>query len=136
MWFGPVRTTRPATTGIATEENAMKTIALIAAGLLAGSGLAHAEDATTVVGSPLVAHVPYQPSDLVTAHGVRELRGRVRNAAHELCQPSEQSFMATFNALNCLRPTLRDAFAQVDSAVARSRSGQQANAGSISVLAR
>jgi UrcA family protein len=115
----------------------MKYIALIATGLLAGSGIAHAEDATTVVASPLVAHVPYQPSDLATAHGVRELRGRVRNAAHELCQPSDETFIATFNEMNCLRPTLRDAFAQVDSAAARWQSDAQASAaGSIAVRVR
>jgi UrcA family protein len=114
----------------------MKTIALIAAGLLAGSGLAHAEDATTVVGSPFVAHVPYQPSDLATDQGVRKLRSRVHAAALEVCQPSEDAFSPTYNQINCLSPTLRDAFAQLDSAVARSRSGEQASAGSISVLAR
>ena len=115
----------------------MKTIALIAAGLLAGSGLAHAEDATTVVGSPspFVTRVPYQPSDLATDQGVRELRSRVRNAAFELCQPSKDAWV-TYNQLNCLAPTLRDALAQVDSAVTRSRSGEQASAGSISVFAR
>jgi hypothetical protein len=59
----------------------------------------------------------------------------VRNAAFELCQPSKDAWV-TYNQLNCLSPTLRDAFAQVDSAVARSRSGQQASVGSISVLAR
>ena len=111
----------------------MKTIALIATGLLAGSGLAHAEDATTVVGSPFVTRVHYQPSDLATVQGIRELRGRVHNAALELCQPSEDAFMGNYRQLNCLAPTLRDAYAQVDSAVARSRSGEQASAGSISV---
>jgi UrcA family protein len=113
----------------------MKTIALIAAGLLASSGLAHAEDATTVVGSPFVARVHYQPSELATAQGIRELRGRVHNAAFELCQPSKDAWV-TYNEVNCLAPTLRDAYAQVDSAVARSRSGEQASAGSISVRVR
>jgi UrcA family protein len=135
MWFGPSKPPHPATTGIATEEKTMKAIALIAAGLLAGSGLAHAEDATTVVGSPRVTRVPYQPSDLATDQGVRELRSRVRNAAFELCQPSQDTWV-TYNQLNCLAPTLRDAIAQVDSAVAHQRSGEQASAGSISVLAR
>jgi UrcA family protein len=114
----------------------MKNIAWIAAGLLAGSGLAHAEDATTVVGSPVVVRVPYQASDLATGQGIRALRGRVRNVAHELCQPSEDTFMLTFNELNCLTPTLHDAFAQVDSVAARWRSGVQASAGSISIRVR
>jgi UrcA family protein len=115
----------------------MKITASIAAVLFVSSGLAHAEEATTVVGSSaIVEHVPYQPSELATDQGVRKLRSRVHAAALEVCQPSEVAFSPTYNQINCLSPTLRDAIAQVDSAVAHSRSGEQASAGSISVRVR
>ena len=114
----------------------MKTIALIAAGLLAGSGLAHAEEATTVVGpSPLVERVPYQPSELATDSGIHDLRMRVFRAAVRVCETPE-TFMGPLSSTFCVDPVRRDALAQVDSAVARRRSGAQANAGSILVRVR
>jgi UrcA family protein len=137
MWLGPVETTHSATTGIVTEEKAMKTIALIAAVLLAGSGLAHAEDATTVVGtSPIVEHVPYQPSELASEHGIRDLRKRVRLATFRVCAPVPDDFIVGFDLHNCTGPTLHSAYAQVDRAAADWRNGKQASAGSIAVRVR
>jgi UrcA family protein len=137
-WFGSESGPNDdAQMGVITEETAMKAIALIAAGLLAGSGLAHAEDTTTtVVGSPFVANVPYQPSDLATESGVRELRFRVRQAAYRVCQPSWDAFRPISVEQNCFGPTVRGALVQVDQAVTRWRSGAQASAGSITIRAR
>jgi UrcA family protein len=114
----------------------MKTIALIAAGLVASSGLAHAEDATTVVGSPFVANVPYRASDLATESGVRALQIRVRRAAYRLCQPSDDAFRPISVEMNCFGPTVRGALGQVDQVVARERSATQASAGHITIRAR
>jgi UrcA family protein len=125
------------TTGSVTEEKAMKTIALIAAGLLASSGFAHAENARTVLGaSAIVERVPYQPSELASEHGIRDLRNRVRLATIHVCGPLHEDFIAGFNLLNCTRPTLHSAYAQVDRAVADRRNGAQASAGSIAVRVR
>jgi UrcA family protein len=114
----------------------MKTIALIAAGLLAGSGLAHAEDVTTVYASPSVARVSYRASDLATESGVRDLRLRVRRAAYHVCQPSDDAFRPISVELNCFRPTVRDALVQVDQAVARWQNSTQASADRITIWAR
>ena len=114
----------------------MKAIALIAAGLLAGTVAANAEDTPTVIVSPTVAYVHYQPSDLTTAQGVRDLRRRVNQTADRLCRPSEDTFLGTFNQLTCLSPTLRDALSQIDSAVARTRSGALASADRITIRVR
>ena len=115
----------------------MKTITLTAALLFASTGFAFAEDATTVIGtSSFVEHVPYRVADLATDSGVRDLRSRVRQAARRLCAPAEDTFFATFSEVNCTSPTLRDAFAQVDSAVTHWRSGALASAGNITVRVR
>jgi UrcA family protein len=115
----------------------MKTIALIAAGLLAGSGLAHAQDGTTVVAtSPRVERVHYQPSDLATEQGIHDLRNRVRLAADHVCAPVPGDSMIAFNELACTAPTLRNANAQVDLAVAHWRNGEQVSAGLIAVRDR
>jgi UrcA family protein len=115
----------------------MKTIALIAAGLLAGSCLAHAQDTTTVIGgSPTVEHVRYQPADLATDHGISDLRNRVRLAAIRVCAPVPGDSMIGFNELACTGPTMRNAYAQVDLAVAHWRNGEVISAGSIAVRDR
>jgi UrcA family protein len=114
----------------------MKTIALIAAGLLASSGLAHAEEATTVVGpSPIVEHVSYQPSELATVHGIHGLRSRISQAAHRVCK-SPESLMGPLNMRYCLDPVYREGIAQLDRAIARWRAGEQASANTISVRVR
>jgi UrcA family protein len=114
-----------------------RTLQGTAALLFASTGFAFAEDATTVIGtSPFVEHVPYRVADLATASGVRDLRSRVRHAARRLCAPTDETLMATFSELNCTSPALRDAFAQVDSAVMRWRSGALASAGSITIRVR
>jgi UrcA family protein len=132
----PAKPPHHAATGIAIEEKAMKTIALIAAGLLAGSGFAHAEDATTVLGaSAIVEHVPYQPSELASESGIHGLRMRIFRAAVRVCETPE-TFPGPLSGKFCVVPVLSDAYAQVDRAVARSRNGEQANAGGISVRVR
>jgi UrcA family protein len=119
------------------EEKVMKNIALIATVLFATSSFAHAEDVTTVRGpSTLVEHVPYQSSELATASGIRDLRLRVRQAADRLCAPSSEALLVRYKRLNCTAPAERDAYAQVDRAVAQWRSGTQASADRITVRAR
>jgi UrcA family protein len=116
-----------------TEEKVMKNIALIAAVLFVSSGLANAEEATTVLGpSPIVEHVPYQPSELATESGIHGLRMRIMRAAVRVCETPE-TYMGPLSGRYCVVPVRHDAFAQVDRAVARWRNGEQANAGSITV---
>jgi UrcA family protein len=115
----------------------MKNIALIAAVLFASSGFAHAEEVTTDRGpTPLVKLVPYQSSELATDSSIRDLRFHVRQAANRICAPGPDAFMETYNEWNCTRRALDDAYAQIDSAVTRQRSGIQASADNIPVRAR
>jgi UrcA family protein len=136
-WFGSdSEPSDDAPTGFTTEEKAMKITASIAAALFLSSGLAHAEDATTVVGSStLVEQVPYQPSELATVHGVRAVRMRISRAATRVCDKPE-TYMGPANGWYCVRPVQSDGYAQLDRAVARWRKGEQANAGSIAVRVR
>jgi UrcA family protein len=111
----------------------MKIAASIAAVLCVSSGLAHAEDATTVVGSsPLSVTVPYQSSELATEHGILSLRFRIIRAANRVCDMPE-AYMGPANGRYCVSPTLGDAYAQLDRAITRWRNGELADAGSISV---
>lgn len=115
----------------------MKSIVYFAGLLIASTGIAYADGEPTVVTppSPYVEHVPYNSSDLTSEQGVKELRSRVRRAAHRVCEPDDNTFMATYSHMQCYNPTLKDAFAQVDVAVSRARTNM-ASAPGISIKAR
>lgn len=115
----------------------MKSIVYFAGLLIASTGVAYANGEPTVVTppSPYVEHVSYKQSDLTSEQGIKDLRSRVRRAAHRVCGPDEDTFMATFSHLRCYTPTLRDAFAQVDVAVSRAHTNM-ASAPGISIRAR
>ncbi len=114
----------------------MKIALIIASAFFAFGTAAQADNGTTVIASsPYVERVSYQPADLASAAGIRDLRRRVRSAAHRVCQPGEDTFMPTYNAISCTSPTLKDAFAQIDRAVARGGAPSLA-AASIAVRAR
>jgi UrcA family protein len=138
VWFGAdSEPSQGAEIGIATEEKAMKITALIAAALLASSGFARAQDATTVTArTSLVEHVTYHTSELATVDGIRGIRARIRQAALRLCAPPVDTLLTTLNGLACTKPAMRNAFAQVDRAITNWRNGAQANAGNILVRAR
>ena len=116
----------------------MKSIVYFAGLLIASTGIAYADDQPTVVTppSPYVEHVPYKQADLTTEAGVKDLRSRVRRAAHRVCEPDDSTFYATYNHMRCYTPTIRDAFAQVDSAVSRARDTNLASASRISIQVR
>jgi UrcA family protein len=115
----------------------MKSIVYFASLLIASTGAAYAsEEPTVVTGSPYVEHVTYTQSDLTTDKGVKDLRSRVRHAAHHVCATDDNAFHATNGEWSCYNPTLKDAFAQVDEAVARARSGNLASASGISMKTR
>lgn len=103
--------------------------------VLAATTAANAEPVNTVTApSPYIEHVSYEQDSLATAEGISDLRSRVRHAAHRVCAPGKDTF-ATYVPLQCVSPTLRDAFTQVDAAVQRWQSGQLASAPHITVLA-
>ena len=112
---------------------------LLAAGLLAfAGGSAWAEKGVTVTApSPFTERVPYAPADLASDAGIRDLRQRVRSAAHRVCVPADAWFMATYyDEARCYDPTVRDALAQVDRAVERQRSGAGLAMNAVTVRAR
>lgn len=111
---------------------------LLAACLLSltGSPASADQDMTVTAPSPYVERVPYSAIDLGSDRGVRDLRHRVRSAAHRVCAPAAETFTATYNEVSCFSPTFRDALAQVDDAVARQRGGERIAMSSVTVRAR
>jgi UrcA family protein len=116
----------------------MKTFLPFAALLFTTAGLAHADDVTTVTGTaPRVEQVRYQTSELASDAGVRGLRSRVRLASYRVCAPEERTNMANYSELFCFSPTVRNAMAQVDRAIAQTRAAAgSAGAASIAVRAQ
>ncbi|MBW8783997.1 MAG: UrcA family protein [Novosphingobium sp.] len=92
---------------------------IIASVLVIIASAGRADDLTTVTATqPTVEHVAYATSELRSADGQRALQARVRHAVHRVCASASDSFAPSYNELNCTGPTLRDAFAQIDRAVA------------------
>jgi UrcA family protein len=116
----------------------MKTLTVTAGmALLAGAGVAQAQGPTTVVGdSPYVERVAYQPSDLASGSGIRDLRSRVRSAAHRVCDLGHDSATAEYRERTCYQATLPEALAQIDQVAARIARGEMPKATRIVVAAR
>ena len=119
------------------RKNVRTTVTLAGLLLLATAGLAHAHGPTTVVASsPDTERVTYEPSELASEGGIRDLRSRVRHAAHRVCMPRFDPGVFRYNEQQCFSATLIDAFAQIDRAVAGWARAEQPRAPRIVVAAR
>jgi UrcA family protein len=97
--------------------------------LLTSAGLARAQGPTTVVAeSPYTERVTYEPAELASMSGIRELRSRVRSAARSVCDLGQDSYTAEYRERTCYQATLPEALAQVDQAVSRWARGEQTTA--------
>lgn len=115
----------------------MKSIAWITAALLVTASNVGAQVPTTVIGpSPHTERVSYHPADLSNEAGIRHLRGRVRSAAHRVCDPGYFGQVADWLEASCYQATLPDAMAQVDRAVARLAQGEVSASPQIAIAAR
>jgi UrcA family protein len=80
------------------------------------------------IGAPIVnvalsREVRFDDLDLTTAHGVRELRARVRDAASTLCREIDQQYLVTEDdSRSCVSAALDDAMGQADAVIAGARS--------------
>lgn len=103
----------------------MKSIAIPAGLLLAGTA-GHAQPATMVVAeTPYTGRMGYQPSALASEDGLRGLKSRVRRAARRVCELGIDIPTAKYRERSCYNATLPDAFAQVDAAVVRLAEGER-----------
>jgi len=114
------------------------TALLFAVGMLslAGTPVRAERQMTVTARSPYVERVPYTPTNLSSDQGVRDLQRRVRFAADRVCAPDAHTFLLTYNQTHCYNSAVRNAFLQIDDAVARYRSGQQIALNDVTVRAR
>lgn len=114
------------------------TALLFAVGMLslAGNPVRAERQMTVTAASPYVERVPYTPANLSSDQGVRDLQRRVRFAADRVCAPDAQTFLHTYNRLHCYNSAVRDAFLQIDDAIARYRGGQEIALNNVTVRAR
>jgi UrcA family protein len=114
------------------------TALLFAVGMLslAGTPVRAERQMTVTARSPHVERVAYTPANLASDQGVRDLQRRVRFAADRVCAPDAQTFLQTYNQLHCYNSAVRDAFLQIDDAIALYRGGRQIALNNVTVRAR
>jgi UrcA family protein len=116
----------------------MKSLAISAGALLvASAGLAQTSHPPTQVSeSRYTERVIYEPSELASEAGIRDLHVRVRHAAQRVCARSHVRLDGGYSEGRCFSATLTDALVQVDEAVVRWARAEQPRAPRILVAAR
>ena len=78
----------------------------------------NAQPVVVTADAPLTEHVSYADLDLSTVAGVKALEGRVRSAAHELCEePGTQPLKIHLATKACFNAAYADGLDQVQRAV-------------------